>query len=180
MNRWYVFAARAAVAFALAFLLLLIGEERVGNTIFYLGMFWVAQGTALLLALRIRRPVSRVEIAAGWITIAGGVALVLRPLLQETVFGTNTRTFLGVTAIVIGVVGILQGRSMRERLGDEWGWGGRILGLLEVLLGIAVLATTEFDTSTRILGVIWTLAAGTVLTIGAVRLRRFEAGEGGS
>jgi uncharacterized membrane protein HdeD (DUF308 family) len=180
---------RSVLAVALAIGLVAYPDKTRPMIINFMGMFWLASGiVSLRWGIRGGRP-NRVPLAAGIIGVIAGIAILTR-LFYLSELGSARDTVgayaLGLIMVGTGVLHLVHGFR-----GDQLApWGTRILGALEVVLGIILLlvATSVLGKTPTVTGVAFFLAAGWafigagVLMTQALRSRRLaetkeEAGE---
>ncbi len=108
------------------------------------------------------------KLFAGIVGILAGILVFRHPLWGGSVLGATLIVFLGIAGVIMGVMGIYQALKGA-------GWGTGILGVVELILGILLLANVWLFT----FSLPWTigilaLIGGIVAIIGAFRIR--EAG----
>jgi uncharacterized membrane protein HdeD (DUF308 family) len=164
---WWLTALRGLVALALALALAVAGRT-TGRLITFLALFWMTGGLITLrFALAIRpRPGFRLGLAAAIAAVVGAVLVLLRDLLSGVVDPEVFVSLLGISAVLTGLLRILDGFAAEERVGRRWTLGGIVLGTLELGLGALLLVTTEVDPDLLVpFGVAWGAASGILLNM---------------
>jgi uncharacterized membrane protein HdeD (DUF308 family) len=174
--RWayVVFIVRGAVALALGLSLLAAGAN-LSRLVTFVAIYWIVAAALTLHWVAIHRvlPHRRVAFAAGLAGLVVGLAVAFRTLFQALLSEGAFLDFLGVTAIAIGVLRLM-GTVHDDQLSRD---GSRrryrfVLGTLELVLGIALLAAEQAATDEiRLALALWALATGTFLLLDALTLR---------
>ncbi len=148
------------------------------TTLRFMAMYWFASG---LLSISggvniARRPglwlaIGVAELIAGLVTFFGSLS----------VSDSGLPSLLGafcVFAILTGTLHIVAGVRIRQRRGRKWSWGSFFMGVLQIVLGVLVLASEE---STRAgafhAASIWAFIAGSGLVSNALRLRKLAVAD---
>jgi uncharacterized membrane protein HdeD (DUF308 family) len=171
---------RGAVALVLGTAMILAGGSRPAIATF-IGAYWLLGGlltARLALAIRWNRG-SRLGLAAG----AFGVVAALLLLLLRERFGSIVDpdallTLLGVSAILMGLLRVLGAFELQQRTGRRWTFGGFALGSVEIVLGLALLATNATEArAVHVAAAAWALIGGALLLVEGLRLRRTQHGD---
>ena len=137
--------------------------------------------------------------ASGLLSISGGVSIARRPGLwlaigvaeliagMVTFFGSlsvsdsGLPSLLGafcVFAILTGTLHIVAGVRIRQRRGRKWSWGSFFMGVLQIVLGVLVLASEESIRAGAFHAAsIWAFIAGSGLVSNALRLRKLAVAD---
>lgn len=138
-----------------------------------MGMYWLVSGVmSITWGLRAaRRP--GVWLAAGIVGVIGGVAIVSRPLIASLVAPRVMVDLFAVFAILAGLLHVLGGYRIRQDHGRRWSWGSLFLGVVQIVLGVLILASPEeVPTGVLYVAMIWALIGGIGLLADAYRWRR--------
>jgi uncharacterized membrane protein HdeD (DUF308 family) len=182
--RWayVVFVVRGAVALALGLSLLAAGAN-LSRLVTFVAIYWIVAAALTLHWVGIHQvPHRRVAFAAGLTGLVVGLAVAFRALFQTLLSEGAFLNFLGVTTIAIGVLRLM-GTIHDDQLSRD---GSRrryrfVLGMLEVVLGIALLAAEQGATDEiRLALALWALATGTFLLLDALTLRSLTRKQTGS
>jgi uncharacterized membrane protein HdeD (DUF308 family) len=172
---WWLTALRGVVALTLAVAIAVAGRS-TGRLVTFLALFWITGGLITLrFALAIRpRPGFRLGLAAAIAAIVGAVLVLFRDRLSGLVDPGVFVGLLGISAVLTGLLRILGGFAVEERLGRRWTFGGIVLGTLEVAFGALLLLTGEVDPGLLApIAAGWGAVSGTLLLAQGLRLRRF-------
>lgn len=113
--------------------------------------------------------------AAGALGLLGGVAFIVRPFIDGFLSSTLLTAILGIVIVLTGVVHILGGFRTGDQYGRKWAWEHFFLGLIEIGMGLVILASPLFTAQTsRAALSIWGVVAGIGLISDAIRLRRID------
>jgi uncharacterized membrane protein HdeD (DUF308 family) len=138
-----------------------------------MGMYWLVSGVmSITWGLRAaRRP--GVWLAAGIVGVIGGVAIVSHPLIASLVAPRVMVDLFAVFAILAGLLHVLGGYRIRQDHGRRWSWGSLFLGVVQIVLGVLILASPEeVPTGVLYVAMIWALIGGIGLLADAYRWRR--------
>lgn len=170
---WWLTMVRGVFAFGLGVSLLLTRSGSGITTLRFMAMYWFASG---LLSISggvsiARRPglwlaIGVAELIAGMVTFFGSLS----------VSDSGLPSLLGafcVFAILTGTLHIVAGIRIRQRRGRKWSWGSFFMGVLQIVLGVLVLASEESIRAGAFHAAsIWAFIAGAGLISNALRLRR--------
>lgn len=172
LKRWYVYLFRGILAILFTALLLVGGGLQIGT---YMGVFWIAVGLSLLPTARTDEGPIWLEVIVAVLTILGGAVVLSYPLLDIWMTWTTLTSLIGAMAICLGILHVLGASRIGVKLGPEWAWGGLLLGLLEIGLGVMVLRTPGILTQEVVfMFAAWGALAGIILILNALRLRRAQ------
>jgi len=174
---YLVFVVRGVVALGLGLTVLVEGSNLSRLTTF-IAVYWVVAAAFTLRWVAAQPELSHrgLSFFAGVLGLAVGVAVVARVLFQHLLSEDAFLDFLGVSAIVIGVLRLLgaihDDQLQREHPRRRYRF---VVGSFEVLLGLGLLvadkgATTEI----RVAIGVWGLAMGTFLLLDGLAARRLS------
>ena len=111
--------------------------------------------------------------AAGTLGLLGGLAFIARPSIDGFLSPTVLAVILGTIIVLTGVVHILGGFRTEDRYGRKWAWEHFFLGLIEIGMGLVILASPILTVQVSALALsAWGLIAGFGLIADAIQLRR--------
>jgi uncharacterized membrane protein HdeD (DUF308 family) len=111
--------------------------------------------------------------AAGTLGLLGGLAFIARPSIDGFLSPTVLAVILGTIIVLTGVAHILGGFRTEDRYGRKWAWEHFFLGLIEIGMGLVILASPILTVQVSALALsAWGLIAGIGLIADAIRLRR--------
>jgi uncharacterized membrane protein HdeD (DUF308 family) len=136
----------------------------------FIGALFILEGLSLALTAGIDARVGRTNVAAGLLSVAAGVAIIVWP----TPGVVAVAIFLGSWLIVVGTLTISSSLAARRILPD-W-WLPLILGLLEVPLGVLALADPGGTLAAIItVGGIWAVAIGVMRIVLSFEVKTLPA-----
>ena len=169
---WYVSLLRGVFALLLGFSLIFIAEKTVGNLVQFIGIFWLMSGYTSIRLSRAYGDEARWSLIAGVLGVITGLVAIGRPFFEKLVAQELVIILIGVASIVTGLLHILGGFLTQPEHGTHWAQGNRLLGLIEIVLGIIALSSPY--TAPKVgywVGTAWALGAGGLLIIQAFQLR---------
>jgi uncharacterized membrane protein HdeD (DUF308 family) len=170
---WWIGVVRGAIALALGCSALLASSspERLAT---FLALYWLAGGVVTLRIAWAMRPSLgfRLGVVAGVVATTAALLVVLRGFLSGVVSEERLVNVLGFAAVGVGTLRLAGAFEVERRTGHRWSIGGLVLGVLEVGVGILLIATDTQSQSVMITLGVWALASGTLLIVEAVRLHR--------
>ena len=171
LKHWSVNLIRGLSAILLAILLLINGQGSIQRFTQFLGIFWLIIGVTYLMNAREDQKLKPLMLALGVLTMLGGLIALSWPLLTSQ-FDLVTLTILaGSLILAMGLLHIFGGFPAGSILGRRRDWGSLILGLLEIALGAAALATPGRLTATTIaLSIFFSVIFSLVLLFEAYQL----------
>ncbi len=111
--------------------------------------------------------------AAGTLGLLGGIGFITRPFIEGFMSPTFLSIILGLVIVLTGVVHMLGGFRIGDQYGQRWAWAHFLLGLIEISMGLAILASLIISVQTTgLILSIWGVMAGVSLILDSVRLRR--------
>jgi uncharacterized membrane protein HdeD (DUF308 family) len=173
IRHWSVNLIRGLSAILLAILLLINGQESIQRFAQFLGIFWLIIGLTYLMNARENKKLKPLMVTLGVLTIIGGLVALSWPLLTSQ-FDLSTLTiWAGSLILTLGLLHLFGGFPAGSILGRRRDWGSLILGLLEIVLGISVLASPGQLTNAAItISIFFSVVFGFVLLLEANRLRK--------
>ena len=173
IRHWSVNLIRGLSAILLAIPLLINGQESIQRFAQFLGIFWLIIGLTYLMNARENKKLKPLMVTLGVLTILGGLIALSWPLLTSQ-FDLTTLTILaGSLILTLGLLHLFGGFPAGSILGRRRDWGSLILGLLEIVLGISVLASPGQLTNAAItISIFFSVVFGFVLLLEANRLRK--------
>ena len=130
-----------------------------------LGLFWFVGGIFEIVSIFIDRSAWGWKLIGGIIGILAGYYILTTPALGAIILGFTLVIVLGIQAIVLGVVNIIQ--ALRGA-----GWGIGILGVINIIFGVILLGNSLIATATLpwVLGAV-AVVGGISTILLALRLR---------
>lgn len=122
------------VAMAFGVILLVTEGEPVGLMVLLLGLWWLIQGAALVLAALIHRDDMSWKIALGLIGAFAGIVVLANPVEAGEFVGTA----LGVT---LGALGLLAGMTATAGGFRSGGFSAMLFGVISGAIGLAVMVS---------------------------------------
>jgi uncharacterized membrane protein HdeD (DUF308 family) len=171
IKHWSVNLIRGLSAILLAILLLLNGQGSIQPFTQFLGIFWLIIGLTYLINAREDRKLRPLMLALGVLTILGSLVALSWPFLTSQ-FDLKTLTILaGSLILTLGLLHVFGGFPAGSILGRRRDWGSLILGLLEIALGVAALASPgKLTAATIAASIFFSAIFGLVLLFEAYRL----------
>ena len=174
---YLVFVVRGAVALGLGLTVLVEGSNLSRLTTF-IAVYWIvaAAFTIRWVAAQPKHSHRGLSFFAGVLGLAVGVAVVARVLFQHLLSDGAFLDFLGVSAIVIGVLRFLgaihDDQLQREHPRRRYRF---VVGSFEVLIGVGLLVADKGATlQIRVAIGVWGLAMGTFLLLDGLAARRLS------
>lgn len=169
---WWLSVARGILALALALSLLFIGVDSAKRLAIFIGFYWATTGLTSIAWGRRGARAPGLWLLAGVIGLVGGTLIVLYDILPIPF----RRSYLEIFAFVIILTGLLYlagGYRIRREYSRSWAWGGTILGVLQIGVGVLLLASPdEVPEGIILFGVLWGLVGGVILIWDGLRLRK--------
>ena len=169
---WDVSLLRGMFALLLGFSLVFIAEKTAGNLIQYMGMFWFMTGLTSIGVSRAHGEEARWSLVAGILGVITGLVAIGRPFAETIVPQAMVISMIGLASIVTGLLHFVGGFRTHPEHGSHWAQGNRLLGVIEVVLGLIALSHPYAAPKVGYwVATAWALGAGTLLIIQALRLR---------
>jgi uncharacterized membrane protein HdeD (DUF308 family) len=99
----------------------------------FLAIYWLVSGVIGLVSLVWDRTQWGWKVFAGILGIVAGVAVIRHPMYATVLVGTTLVVFMGILALVFGVMNLVRAFSA----GGGWGMG--ILGVVDVAVGLLLI-----------------------------------------
>jgi len=130
-----------------------------------LAIFWLISGIMEIVSIFLDRSGWGLKLIGGIIGIWAGLFIINNPIGGTLAFGVAIVVVLGVQALLLGVVNIVQ--AVRGA-----GWGIGLVGVINIILGLILLSNTLIATATLpfVLGG-FAIVGGIATIIMAFRLR---------
>ena len=169
---WWISLVRGLLALSLGVAVLVSTEGRASQLANYMALYWLLGG-ALTLQFSLAgrwQPGSRLGLVAGIAGIVLAVVTLSRVWLQLP--ASDAVRIIGAVAALMGSLRVVGAFALEKRTGQRWTFGGTVLGILEIALGIALVAHDQIasDGLSIVVGV-WGLTAGTLLLLDGLRFR---------
>ena len=176
---YLVFVVRGAIGLGLGVTVLVEGSTLSRLTTF-IAVYWIVAAAFTLRWVAAQPALSHrgLSFFAGVLGLAVGVAVVARGLFQHLLSDGAFLDFLGVSAIVIGVLRFLgaihDDQLQRARPRRRYRY---VVGTFELLLGLGLLTADKGATlELRVATGVWGLAMGTFLLLDGLMARRLSQG----
>jgi uncharacterized membrane protein HdeD (DUF308 family) len=116
---------------------------------------------------------ARLSLAAGFVGILTGLAVLLRSPLLRLAGDAQAVSLLAAGALLVGTLRVVGGFATQVRAGRHWQTGDVILGAVEMLLGVTLLVGGgAHRTLLAIVVAGWGAASGTLLIALGLTFRR--------
>jgi uncharacterized membrane protein HdeD (DUF308 family) len=99
----------------------------------FLALYWLISGVVGLVSLIWDRSQWGWKAAGGILGIIAGVAVMRHPMYATVLVGTTLVVFMGILALVFGVMHLARAFSAGG------GWGAGLLGVLDVIIGLFLI-----------------------------------------
>jgi uncharacterized membrane protein HdeD (DUF308 family) len=132
---WWLFLLQGIAAIVLGLLLLTAPGATMVLIVTFLGFYWLIEGILSLVHVFVDRSVPWIwSLLTGIVGIAAGILVLRHPLLAALTVPTLLVIILGVQGLVMGAFEIIGGFR-------GGGIGSFILGIINVLIGLLLLAS---------------------------------------
>lgn len=172
MRYWWISLARGVLAFSLG-VAVLFSEQGKAQLANYMALYWLLGG-ALTVQFSLAgrwRPGSRLGLIAGIAGIVLAVVTLTRAWLRLP--AAEAVRIVGAVTALMGSLRVFGAFVLEERTGQRWTFGGTVLGVLEIALGLMLMAHDQIGTDALFAGVaVWGLTAGSLLVVDGLRFRR--------
>ena len=132
---WWLVLLEGIAALIIGLLLIASPQKSILVLVQLLGIYWLIKGMFNIIAIFIDSSAWGWKLFAGIIGIIAGILVLQNPLWSGILVPSLMIWILGLQAIVVGVIAIVQ--SFRGA-----GWGAAILGIISILVGIFFVANT--------------------------------------
>jgi uncharacterized membrane protein HdeD (DUF308 family) len=178
---WWLNIVRGVAALAIGFGLLLPVElimqaDQVQGILFqFIGIYLLVSGImSLSWGLSNRRRLG-IWLLAGALGLLGGIAFLLRPVLEDHFSETILTIIFGLIMLLAGLIHFLGGFRLSQAHGRRWSLGHEFLGLVEIAISILIFISIFVTVDNlRILLSFWGLIAGVGLILDGLRIRRLS------
>ncbi len=136
---FWVTLARAVLATALGLAIIVYPDKTRPLLVNFIGMFWLVGGIMNLRWSMTGERARRTSVAAGLIGILAGLLVLGRFLISGLVHETAVVLLLGGVIVLTGLVHVFEGFLVGAGRERQRSWLSTLLGILEILLGVAVL-----------------------------------------
>jgi len=178
---WWLNIIRGAAALAIGISLLLpfeliMNADQVQGILFqFIGIYLLVSGLmSLSWGLSNRRRLG-IWLLAGALGLLGGIAFLLRSVLEGFFSETILTTIFALIMLLAGLIHFLGGFKLGQAYGRRWSFGHEFLGLIEIAISILVFISLFVTVDNlRILLSFWGLIAGVGLILDGIRIRRLS------
>jgi uncharacterized membrane protein HdeD (DUF308 family) len=132
---WWVVLLEGIIAILLGLFLLYRPAATTAFLIQILGIFWLAEGILSVIGALIFSGNRVWKLLSGILSIIAGVVILIYPIYSSLIVLTLFIIFIGIWAIINGVVKI----ALALKGG---GWGIGIIGILTIILGLLLLTNS--------------------------------------
>jgi uncharacterized membrane protein HdeD (DUF308 family) len=132
---WWVILLEGIIAILVGLFLLYRPAATTVFLVQILGIFWLAEGILSVIGALIFSGNRVWKLLSGILSIIAGVVILMYPIYSPFVVLTLFVIFIGVWAIINGIVKI----ALALKGG---GWGTGIIGILTIILGLLLLTNT--------------------------------------
>jgi len=153
--------------------LVLQPEQSRSRMIQYIGIYLLASGIlSFLWGFSVGRRAGLWSLA-GTIGVIGGLMFMVLPDLGNPIEDYILAFMLGFIVLVAGLVHVFGGFRTGSDYGRVLSWGSFLLGLVEIILGLMMLASPWVSIEMiTLIGIIWGFTAGIGLVAESLRLRK--------
>ena len=183
-NNWGWFLFRGVLAIALGVVALLFPFSAVIAFTILFAAFAFVDGIASIISgiVGARHKAERgwLLVLSGLVGVAVGVLFILMPALATLTYAIVNLALVAAWAIITGVLELTAAVRLRKEIKGEWLLA--LAGIFSIALGIAFVWIMLSDPLATLLSVAWiigfyALAAGVVLVVQALRLRKAKTAE---
>jgi uncharacterized membrane protein HdeD (DUF308 family) len=180
---WFLFRGLLAVALGIVALLFPISAVFAFTLLF--AAFAFVDGIASIISgiTGARRKEERwwAFILRGIVGVAVGLIFVVMPVLATLTYAIVNLAIVAAWSIITGLLEVIAAIKLRKVITGEWLL--MLAGIFSLLLGVAIVWVVLNDPVATFLSVAWliglyALAAGTILIVQALRLRRAKTAQG--
>jgi uncharacterized membrane protein HdeD (DUF308 family) len=171
---WWITMIRGVAALGLGIGLFVWPASTTETLLRFMALYWLSSGVmSLVQGIRGDRRGRVLFLVTGIVGILGGLFVLVHPLLTARVSFATLAFMLGIVAILTGLLHIFGGFRMSAGIGRRWSVGSFFLGVVEVILGLVVMASPgDPNRLTYAAATIWALVGGGGLLADSIRLRR--------
>jgi uncharacterized membrane protein HdeD (DUF308 family) len=172
MFAFWVTLARGLLAVLLGIALVVQPDKAMAPLANFAGMYWLLMG---LVSVRVGLSASgsrrHLDMAAGGIGMVTGATVVLRHLLDRIVSETTVLVAFGLLIVVTGLFHLLGAFGTKNAETGPLATASRTLGVLEAVLGVAILTSPLEPKLAFWVATIWAVLAGAILLASAFGIR---------
>ena len=167
---WWLYLLEGIFAAIFGFLLLIAPGATLVFLVQVLGFYLLIEGILRLVSIFVDSSLWGLKLAIGLLGILAGIVVLNHPLWSALLIPSYL-------VYVVGFLAIFQGAGSLIQMFPGDGWGAGILGILEIILGIVVLANPLIGVVALpfVLGVLM-LGGGIGAIVASFRLRSSAAG----
>jgi uncharacterized membrane protein HdeD (DUF308 family) len=166
---------RGIVAIILGIVLLLQPEKTMPLLANFMGIYWLTSGMISIRFGASGRRAGRLAMAAGVIGVLAGITTLGRLLFTAWIASEILLILLGVIIFLTGVLHAFGGFRKRITEEREWTWTSFLLGIFEIILGLALVITPlKLGPVAYLAASIWALLGGLILISDAMYIRQQE------
>jgi len=178
---WWLNIVRGAAALAigigllLPFELIMKADQLQGILFQFIGIYLLVSGImSLSWGLSNRRRLG-IWLLAGALGLFGGIAFLLRPVLEGHLSNTVLTIIFALIMLLAGLIHFLGGFRLGQTHGRRWSLGHEFLGLVEIAISILIFISIFVTVDNlRFLLSFWGLIAGVGLILDGLRIRRLS------
>lgn len=131
----------------------------------FIGVYWLVSGIFRIVSIFLDRSNWGWKLAGGILSILAGLIVIQHPLWSPFVVGSTLVIILGVEALILGVIGLVQ--ALRGA-----GWGAAVLGAVSLLFGLLFLTNVFVYTLSLPWAIgIFAIIGGVTSIVAAFRLK---------
>jgi uncharacterized membrane protein HdeD (DUF308 family) len=173
-KNWWLTMVRGLAALGLGIGLFAWPESTLDSLLRFMALYWLSSGLmSLMRAVRGDRLGRGFFLITGMVGILGGLFVLLHSLFEASMSFTLLATMFGIIAVLTGLLHMLAGFRTSAAAGREWSWGSFLLGIVEVVMGLIVIASPGNPSKITFTVVsIWALIGGGGLIADSIQLRR--------
>ena len=165
--------ARGVLSLALGVMVLIQPVMLRPFIVNFMGVYWLLGG---IVSLRLAKTAPRAKglrLVVGIAGVVAGLALLARSFTVGYVPISVLIPILGLLILLSGVLHILVGVRIREKIGQSWEYANLVLGGFEVIFGLLVLLYPWFQFEMAYLSIVmWAIMGGIIMVADGLRLRR--------
>ncbi len=167
-NKWWLVLLQGIALLILGFLLLAAPTMATVSLIVFLGIYWLVSGVFSIVEIFVGDKSTHWgwHLLYGVFGIIAGLAVLQHPLLATVLIASLMVVFLGIAGLIMGVINLV-------RAFKGGGWGVGLLGAIDFLIGVLLLASPLMISITLplVIGVL-SLLGGVVLMVLSFRYRK--------
>ena len=138
-STWWVFLLFGLLYGVIGLLLLVNPSQTLETLVQLTGILWLVIGVLRIFAGLTVDESRGANLIGGIIGVVVGLIVLARPTMTTVVTITVAVVLIGLTAILYGLVDIFRGRAQSDG-GYQRSWGSFLIGLVEIVLGVVIIA----------------------------------------